>query len=61
MAMRRRINGLSPEEIRALSKEELQMPVTRGDLELALKKIAKSVSSADLEKYGRWMVEFISE
>ena len=47
MAMRRRINGLSPEEIRALSKEELQMPVTRGDFELALRKIAKSVSAAD--------------
>ncbi|XP_021091972.1 katanin p60 ATPase-containing subunit A-like 1 isoform X2 [Heterocephalus glaber] len=58
MAMRRRINGLSPEEIRALSKEELQMPVTRGDFELALKKIAKSVSAADLEKYEKWMVEF---
>ncbi|KAH0505392.1 Katanin p60 ATPase-containing subunit A-like 1 [Microtus ochrogaster] len=58
MAMRRRISGLSPEEIRALSKEELQMPVTRGDFELALKKIAKSVSAADLEKYEKWMVEF---
>ncbi|MXQ84796.1 hypothetical protein E5288_WYG016814 [Bos mutus] len=58
MAMRRRINGLSPEEIRALSKEELQMPVTREDFELALKKIAKSVSAADLEKYEKWMVEF---
>lgn len=58
MAMRRRINGLSPEEIRALSKEELQMPVTRGDFELALRKIAKSVSAADLEKYEKWMAEF---
>lgn len=59
--MRCHINDLTPGEIPALSKEELQVPVTRGDLELALKKIAKSVSSADLEKYGRWMVEFISE
>lgn len=58
MAMRRRISGLSPEEIRALSREELQMPVTSGDFELALKKIAKSVSAADLEKYEKWMVEF---
>ncbi|XP_060047664.1 katanin p60 ATPase-containing subunit A-like 1 isoform X2 [Erinaceus europaeus] len=58
MAMRRRINGLSPEQIRALSKEELQMPVTKGDFELALKKIAKSVSDADLEKYEKWMAEF---
>ncbi|XP_054830244.1 katanin p60 ATPase-containing subunit A-like 1 [Eublepharis macularius] len=58
MAMRRRINGLSPEEIRALSKEELQMPVTKGDFDLALKKISKSVSAADLEKYDKWMSEF---
>ncbi|NWS58546.1 KATL1 protein, partial [Chunga burmeisteri] len=58
MAMRRRINGLTPEEIRALSKEELQMPVTKGDFELALKKISKSVSAADLEKYEKWMAEF---
>ncbi|KFV13898.1 PREDICTED: katanin p60 ATPase-containing subunit A-like 1, partial [Pterocles gutturalis] len=58
MAMRRRINGLTPEEIRALSKEELQMPVTKGDFELALKKISKSVSAADLEKYEKWIAEF---
>nr|XP_033804104.1 katanin p60 ATPase-containing subunit A-like 1 [Geotrypetes seraphini]XP_033804105.1 katanin p60 ATPase-containing subunit A-like 1 [Geotrypetes seraphini]XP_033804106.1 katanin p60 ATPase-containing subunit A-like 1 [Geotrypetes seraphini]XP_033804107.1 katanin p60 ATPase-containing subunit A-like 1 [Geotrypetes seraphini] len=58
MAMRRRIQGLSPEEIRALSKEELQMPVTMIDFELALKKISKSVSATDLEKYEKWMTEF---
>lgn len=58
MAMRRRIQGLSPEEIRALSKEELQMPVTMEDFNLTLKKISKSVSTADLEKYEAWMSEF---
>uniref|UniRef100_A0A8C2HPH6 Katanin catalytic subunit A1 n=2 Tax=Cyprinus carpio TaxID=7962 RepID=A0A8C2HPH6_CYPCA len=58
MAMRRRIQGLSPEEIRALSKDELQMPVTMEDFKLALKKISKSVSAADLEKYESWMSEF---
>ncbi|XP_076021762.1 katanin p60 ATPase-containing subunit A-like 1 [Genypterus blacodes] len=58
MAMRRRIQGLSPEEIRALSKEELQMPVTMEDFTLTLKKISKSVSAADLEKYKAWMTEF---
>ncbi|KAJ8275544.1 hypothetical protein COCON_G00072960 [Conger conger] len=58
MAMRRRIQGLSPEEIRALSKEELQMPVTMEDFELTLTKISKSVSAADLEKYESWMAEF---
>ncbi|XP_028292237.1 katanin p60 ATPase-containing subunit A-like 1 isoform X1 [Gouania willdenowi] len=58
MAMRRRIDGLTPEEIRALSKEELQMPVTMEDFNLTLKKISKSVSVADLEKYEAWMSEF---
>ncbi|XP_041055746.1 katanin p60 ATPase-containing subunit A-like 1 isoform X2 [Carcharodon carcharias] len=58
MAMRRRIQGLSPEEIKALSKEELQMPVTMDDFELSLKKISKSVSASDLEKYATWMAEF---
>ncbi|KAK3560247.1 hypothetical protein QTP86_003999 [Hemibagrus guttatus] len=58
MAMRRRIQGLSPEEIRALSKDELQMPVTMEDFEIALKKISKSVSAADLKKYEAWMNEF---
>uniref|UniRef100_A0A4W5R5H4 Katanin p60 ATPase-containing subunit A1 n=1 Tax=Hucho hucho TaxID=62062 RepID=A0A4W5R5H4_9TELE len=58
MAMRRRIQGLSPEEIRALSKEELQMPVTMDDFTITLKKISKSVSAADLEKYQAWMDEF---
>nr|XP_061826665.1 katanin p60 ATPase-containing subunit A-like 1 isoform X1 [Nerophis lumbriciformis] len=58
MAMRRRIQGLSPEEIRALSKEELLMPVKMEDFSLTLKKISKSVSAADLERYKAWMSEF---
>lgn len=58
MAMRRCIQGLSPEEIRALSKDELQMPVTMEDFTLTLKKISKSVSTADLEKYEAWITEF---
>ncbi|XP_028249481.1 katanin p60 ATPase-containing subunit A-like 1 [Parambassis ranga] len=58
VAMRRRIQGLTPEEIRALSKDELQMPVTMEDFTLTLKKVSKSVSAADLEKYVAWMGEF---
>uniref|UniRef100_A0A3P8V6R0 Katanin p60 ATPase-containing subunit A1 n=2 Tax=Cynoglossus semilaevis TaxID=244447 RepID=A0A3P8V6R0_CYNSE len=58
MAMRHRIHGLGLEEIQALSKDELQMPVTMEDFTTALKKISKSVSAADLEKYEAWMTEF---
>ncbi|CAN7989049.1 unnamed protein product [Ixodes hexagonus] len=58
MAMRRRINGLTPEEIRNLSKEELELPVSADDFEEAIRKINKSVSREDLEKYEKWMAEF---
>ena len=58
MSMRRRIEGLTPEDIKKLSKEELEMPVTKSDFDLALKKVSKSVSAQDIEKYKKWMDEF---
>uniref|UniRef100_A0A8B9RF12 Katanin p60 ATPase-containing subunit A1 n=1 Tax=Astyanax mexicanus TaxID=7994 RepID=A0A8B9RF12_ASTMX len=58
MAMRRRIEGLTPEEIRNISREEMHMPTTMEDFETALKKVSKSVSAADLEKYEKWIAEF---
>ena len=51
MVMRRRIQGLTPEEIRNLPKEELDMPVSMQDFEAALAKVSKSVSDADIKKY----------
>ncbi|XP_060609525.1 katanin p60 ATPase-containing subunit A1 [Anolis sagrei] len=58
MAMRRRIEGLTPEEIRNLSKDEMHMPTTMEDFEMALKKVSKSVSALDIEKYEKWIFEF---
>uniref|UniRef100_A0A8C6V4U5 Katanin p60 ATPase-containing subunit A1 n=1 Tax=Naja naja TaxID=35670 RepID=A0A8C6V4U5_NAJNA len=58
MAMRRRIEGLTPEEIRNLSRDEMHMPTTMEDFEMALKKVSKSVSAADIEKYEKWIFEF---
>lgn len=58
MAMRRLIEGKSPEEIKNLAKEELELPTTYQDFLSALKKCSKSVSSSDLEKYIKWMAEF---
>ena len=58
MAMRRRIQGLTPEEIRNLSRDELQMPTTMDDFNVALQKVSKSVSATDLERYTQWMGEF---
>ena len=58
MAMRRLIEGKSPEEIKRLPKEQLELPTSMEDFRLALKKCSKSVSAADLEKYEKWMTEF---
>lgn len=58
MSMRRRIDGLTPDEIRGIPKEELEQPTTMVDFELALKKVSKSVSKEDLEKYVKWMSDF---
>ncbi|RXG54792.1 Katanin p60 ATPase-containing subunit A-like 1 [Armadillidium vulgare] len=58
MAMRRKITGLTPDEIRALPKEELDLPVTQQDFQEAVTKCNKSVSKQDLKKYEQWMKEF---
>jgi katanin p60 ATPase-containing subunit A1 len=58
MSMRRRIDGLKPEEIRNIPREELVTPTTMEDFEQALRNVSKTVSSADLEKYEKWMAEF---
>jgi len=58
MSMRRRIQGLTPDQIRAIPKEELELPTTMEDFEMAIKKVSKSVSSEDIEKYQKWMEEF---
>lgn len=58
MAMRRLIEGKRPDEIKNLAKEELNLPTTMDDFLTALKKVSKSVSEADLEKYEKWMTEF---
>jgi len=57
-SMRRRIQGLRPDDIRKLSKEELDLPTSAADFDEALEKVNKSVSKGDLEKYENWMKEF---
>lgn len=58
MALRRRIVGLTPTEIKNIPKEELELPTTMQDLEEAISKVSKSVSHEDLEKFEKWMKEF---
>ena len=58
MAMRRRIHGLTPDQIKNLKEDELNLPSSMDDFYTALKKVSKSVSADDLEKYDKWMKEF---
>ena len=58
MAMRRAIEGKTPEEIKNLPKEKLEQPTSMEDFCTAIKKCSRSVSKADLEKYVKWMSEF---
>eukprot|EP00842_Homolaphlyctis_polyrhiza_P000257 jgi/Hompol1/1231/HPOL_003113-RA len=58
MSMRKRIRGLTPDQIKSIPKDELEAPATREDFEAAIKKIQSSVSQADLQKYEDWMKEF---
>ena len=58
MAMRRRIKGLPADEIRKLKQEEMDLPVTKEDLDDALSKVASSVSEEDIERHSTWMNTF---
>lgn len=58
MAMRRKIAGLTPEQIRSLPKDELELPVSPDDFFEAIRKINKSVSAEDLQKYEKWMTQY---
>ncbi|XP_064553828.1 katanin p60 ATPase-containing subunit A-like 1 isoform X2 [Drosophila montana] len=58
MSMRRKIAGLTPEQIRQLATEEVDLPVSNKDFDEAISRCNKSVSRADLDKYEKWMREF---
>ena len=58
MGMRRRIRGLTAEEIRNVPKSELETPSTMEDFDAAISKIQPSVSQNDLKRYDKWMEEY---
>lgn len=58
MSMRRRIEGLSPCEIRNIPGEELLAPASMADFVKAMTKVCKTFSENDLCKYDEWMRQF---
>ncbi len=57
MSMRRVIAGLKPEEIKSLSKADMDQPVTMADFEEVLRRVKPSVNKADIKKHEQWMAE----
>ena len=58
MGMRRKIEGMTIEDIQKLSKDELNIPAKMQDFLEVLKRVSPSVCKADLEKYEKWMQDF---
>lgn len=58
MAMRRKIMGKTPAEIRMIKREEVDLPVTASDFDDAISKTRKSVSEADVKNFENWMSEY---
>lgn len=58
MAMRRKIVGKTPAEIRLIKREEVDLPVTAEDFREAISKTRKSVSEADVKNFENWMAEY---
>ncbi len=56
--MRRMIAGKTPAMIKAMRKEEVNLPVTSTDLEAALARISPSVAPGDIERHERWLADF---
>lgn len=58
MAMRRKIIGRTPAEIKQIRREDVDLPVTTDDFTEAMTRTKKSVSIADVAKFEKWMNEF---
>ncbi|KAK6106745.1 ATPase associated with various cellular activities (AAA) family protein [Brugia pahangi] len=58
MSMRVRIANLTAEEIKALTQEEVDLPITANDFSQAIQNTSPSVSYSDVQKYEKWIHDF---
>ncbi|KAG4072163.1 hypothetical protein HA402_015662 [Bradysia odoriphaga] len=58
MAMRRKITGRSPSEIKKIRREDVDLPVTEQDFQEAMLRTRKSVSVGDVARFEKWMDEY---
>ncbi|CAG9535907.1 unnamed protein product [Cercopithifilaria johnstoni] len=58
MSMRVRIANLTAEEIKALTQEEVDLPITSSDFSQAIQNTSPSVSYFDVQKYEKWIHDY---
>ncbi|KAJ6627064.1 Katanin p60 ATPase-containing subunit A-like 1, partial [Pseudolycoriella hygida] len=58
MAMRRKITGRTPSEIKKIRREDVDLPVTEEDFKEAMLRTRKSVSVNDVARFEKWMDEY---
>ncbi|KAK3268290.1 Katanin p60 ATPase-containing subunit A1 [Cymbomonas tetramitiformis] len=56
--MRRKIQGKTPEEIKAFSKADVAEPISAEDFIQAIERISPSVAQEDITKHEKWLSEF---
>ncbi|XP_030373489.1 katanin p60 ATPase-containing subunit A1 isoform X4 [Scaptodrosophila lebanonensis] len=58
MAMRRQISGRTPEQIKQIRREDVDLPITLQDFQDAMQRTKKSVSADDVTRFEKWMEEY---
>lgn len=58
MPMRRRICGCTPDQIKQIRREDVDLPLTAKDFQDAMKRTKKSVSADDVSRFEKWMEEY---
>lgn len=58
LGLRRLVAGKTPDEMKLMSKDEFNVPVSRNDFETVFATVKSSAGKNDLEKYREWASEF---
>ena len=58
MSLRRKIADMSTDQIRQLTKDDLEEAISTQDFNDAIKRCKTSVSTTDISAYESWMKEF---
>uniref|UniRef100_A0A1A9VH43 Katanin p60 ATPase-containing subunit A1 n=1 Tax=Glossina austeni TaxID=7395 RepID=A0A1A9VH43_GLOAU len=58
MPMRRQIFGRTPEQIKQIRREDVDLPITLQDFQDAMQRTKKSVSADDVSRFEKWMEEY---